>query len=96
MTDEEKKPYHTVMTAAWRVFTKARNAEQFTDEWWREIIEEYDKLREPYKGTPMDDYVCGINQVFLDEWELIQKRQIKNCPPNITVESVFLSADDWE
>lgn len=74
MTDEEKKPYHDVMVASWRIFIKDRQPKRFSDGWWEEIIGDYDKLREPYKGNPMDDYVCHINQAFLDELERIQRR----------------------
>lgn len=73
MTDEEKKPYHTIMVAAWRLFIKDRETEQFSDKWWEEIIGEYDNLREPYKGTIYDGYCCAVNQAFLDQWERIQK-----------------------
>ena len=75
MTDEEKKPYHTIMVSAWRLFTKERTPERFSYEWWEEISGDYDKLREPYKGTPLDLYVCHINQAFLDEYERLQKRE---------------------
>lgn len=73
MTDEEKKPYHTIMTAAWRLFGKERSAEKFSDAWWQEIISEYDDLRKPYKGTIYDDYCGDISQAFLEQWERIQK-----------------------
>jgi hypothetical protein len=73
MTDEDKKPYHTIMTAAWRLFIKERKTEQFSDEWWKELIGDYDKLREPYRGTIYDDYCGDVNQAFLDQWERIQK-----------------------
>ena len=78
MTDGEKKPYHNIMTAAWRLFIAERESKQFSDEWWEEIIKDYDKLREPYKGTELDDYVCQINQAFLDELERKMKRGKQN------------------
>lgn len=75
MTDKEKAPYHKVMVDAWRIFIKERTHEKFSDPWWEEIIAEYERLREPYIHTLMDDYVCHISQVFLDEYERGQKRE---------------------
>ena len=69
MTNEEKTPYHKIMVDAWRIFIKERKAELFSDEWWEEIINEYDVLREPYKNTELDSYLCSISMVFLDEYE---------------------------
>lgn len=74
MTDEEKKPYHTAMLASWRIFIKERKTERFSNEWWKEIIGEFNSLRESYVGTSLRDYVDYMNQAFLDEWERIQKR----------------------
>lgn len=74
MTDEEKKPYHTIMVAAWRIFIKERQSRQFSDEWWKEIIKEYETLRAPYKGTIYDDYCGDVSQSFLDQYERMQKR----------------------
>lgn len=74
MTDEEKKPYHTAMLASWRIFIKERKTERFSNEWWKEIIGEFNSLRESYVGTPLRDYVDYMNQAFLDEWERIQNR----------------------
>lgn len=74
MTAEEKKVYHTIMVDTWRVFTKARTLEQFSDAWWQEIVGEYDELRKPYRGTLLDDYVCQLAQAFLDEHERVYKR----------------------
>lgn len=74
MTDEEKKPYHTIMVAAWRIFIKDRKTERFTGQWWEEIIADYDKLREPYKMTKYDLYCCHVSQAFLDELERMGKK----------------------
>lgn len=74
MTDDVKKPYHDAMVSAWRIFIEERTSEQFSDEWWREIVGEYAHLMSSYHGTPLHDYVSYISQAFLDEWERIQKR----------------------
>lgn len=74
MTDEQKKPYHTIMVSAWRLFIKERAPKQFSQEWWNEIIGDYNKLREQYKNTQQFSYCDYISQSFLDEWERIQKR----------------------
>jgi hypothetical protein len=74
MTDKEKAPYHKIMVDTWRLFIKDRIPQKFSNEWWEEIIKDYEELREPYKGDPLDDYVCHISQVFLDELERIMKR----------------------
>ena len=74
MTDEEKKPYHTIMVSAWRLFIKERKLERYTDSWWEEVIADYDKLREPYKMTKYDLYCCHVSQAFLDELERIGKK----------------------
>lgn len=75
MTDDVKKPYHDAMVSAWRIFIEERTAEQFSDEWWREIVGEYAHLMSSYHGTPLHDYVSYMSQAFLDEWERIQKRE---------------------
>ena len=69
MTDKEKIPYHKIMVDTWRLFIKERTCEKFSDKWWEELIDEYRKLRTPYIGTELDDYVCWLSQVFLDEYE---------------------------
>lgn len=74
MTHDEKVPYHDIMVSAWRIFIKERPEETYSDSWWEIIIKEYEELREPYKGTKLDDYVCAISQTFLDEYERGQKR----------------------
>ena len=74
MTSEEKTPYHTIMVDAWRIFIKDRSHERYCDKWWEEIIGEYKSLRDSYIGTKLDDYVCQLSQVFLDEYERGQKR----------------------
>ena len=83
MTDEEKIPYHTIMTAAWRIFVKERKHERFSDAWWDEIIAEFDKLKAEYKNTIYENYCGYISQAFLDQWERLQKQ------------STVLSAEDW-
>lgn len=74
MTHEEKAKYHEIMVASWRIFTKERPEELFSDPWWESIIGEFREMRKPYIGTLLDDYVCHISQVFLDEHERVYKR----------------------
>ena len=74
MTNDIKKPYHDALVASWRVFIKDRKEEQFSEAWWKEIIGEYKALSDSYKDTPIHDYVSYMNQVFLDEYERVQKR----------------------
>ena len=81
MTDEQKKPYYTIMVDCWRLFMKNRQFEAFNDLWWQEIIGDYEKLREPYKGTNLDDFVCQLSQCFLDEHERLQKNERQNRIP---------------
>ena len=81
MTDEQKKPYYTIMVDCWRLFMKDRQFETFNDLWWQEIIGDYEKLREPYKGTNLDDFVCQLSQCFLDEHERLQKNERQNRIP---------------
>lgn len=81
MTDEQKKPYYTIMVDCWRSFMKDRQFETFNDLWWQEIIGDYEKLREPYKGTSLDDFVCQLSQCFLDEHERLQKNERQNRIP---------------
>lgn len=81
MTSEEKTPYHTIMVDAWRIFIKDRSHERYCDKWWEEIIGEYKSLRDSYIGTKLDDYVCQLSQVFLDEYERGQKRERPNRIP---------------
>ena len=78
MTDEQKKPYYNIMVDCWRVFMKDRSHETFSDEWWKEIIGEYDKLRGPIKGTAYDEFFCQLSQSFLDEHERLQKHERQN------------------
>ena len=69
MTDKEKTPYHKIMVDIWRIFIKERQHTRYSDKWWEEIIGEYRTLRHSYIGTTLDDYVCQLSQVFLDEYE---------------------------
>ena len=92
MTDEEKRPYHNIMVAAWRLFIKDREPEKFTDAWWKDVFKDYDKLRELYKKTIYDQYCCHVSQAFLDELERIQKRN--KSQEYIQCELPF-SAEDW-
>ena len=69
MTSEEKAPYHTIMVDAWRIFTKERIHEKYSDAWWEELIGEYTELRNKHKQLKLDDYICQLSQVFLDEYE---------------------------
>ena len=81
MTDKEKTPYHKIMVDAWRIFIKERSHKRYCDDWWEEIIGEYRNLRKPYIGTKLDDYVCQLSQVFLDEYERGQKHERQNRIP---------------
>lgn len=76
MTDEEKKPYHSIMVDAWRIFIKENPHKRYSDKWWTDIINEYENLRKPYIGTELDDFTCRISQVFLDEYEDLQRRNL--------------------
>ena len=75
MTDQEKTPYHRIMVDAWRIFIREREVPRFSDKWWEEIIKDYDELREPYKRTDLDDYVCDIAMLFLNEYERVNKHE---------------------
>ena len=81
MTDKEKTPYHKIMVDAWRIFIKERQHTRYSDKWWEEIIGDYRNLRKPYIGTKLDDYVCQLSQVFLDEYERGQKNERPNRVP---------------
>ncbi len=64
------------MVDAWRIFIKENPHKRYSDKWWTDIINEYENLREPYIGTELDDFTCRISQVFLDEYEDLQKRNL--------------------
>lgn len=81
MTDKEKTPYHKIMVDIWRIFIKERQHTRYSDKWWEEIIGDYRNLRKPYIGTKLDDYVCQLSQVFLDEYERGQKNERPNRVP---------------
>lgn len=76
MTDEEKKPYYDIMVETWRSFIKVRKAELFSDEWWQEIIDEYEAQGKKWKGTPYEDYYGDLTMSFLNQYERL-KKQIK-------------------
>ena len=76
MTDEEKKPYYDIMVETWRTFMKKRESERFSDEWWNEIINEYETQGKKWKGTPYEGYYGDLAMSFLDQYERLRK-QIK-------------------
>ncbi len=73
MTDEEKKPYYDIMVETWRTFMKVRKAERFSDEWWDEIIAEYESQRKKWKETQYDDYYGDLAMAFLNQYERLRK-----------------------
>lgn len=78
MTHEEKAKYHEIMVATWRIFTKERLSEAYSDTWWEEIIGEYNEYKENYKETTLEDYCGELAMAFLNEHERCIKRERTN------------------
>ena len=74
MTRREKETYHEIMVTIWRMFTKERTPELYSDAWWQEIIDEYRAYTQKYKGTEFDDYCGELGMVFLNEHERVYKK----------------------
>lgn len=74
MDEEAKIKYHAILVETWRIFTKKRKPEQFSDDWWQEIIGEYRAFRSQYKGTLYDDYCGDLSMAFLNQHERVYKR----------------------
>ena len=78
MTHEEKAKYHEIMVATWRIFTKERLPEAYSDAWWEEIIGEYSVYKTQFKGTTLEDYCGELAMAFLNEHERCIKRERSN------------------
>lgn len=60
------------MTDLWRMFIKERANIVFSDDWWKEIIDEILGYKENYKGTIYYEYVGEMGMTFLNQWERLQ------------------------
>lgn len=75
MTHETKVSYYKVMSELWLLFSKDRSQEQFSDEWWEEIIRDFERAVEKYSNTPLVDYAWQVTMAFLNEYERVYKRE---------------------
>ena len=74
MQESEQKIYYAVVTNAWVAFRTDCGEEEFSDEWWRIMINRFDCLREKYKDDECTKLLIDkLSQAFLDVHELRQK-----------------------
>lgn len=73
MQDSEKKIYYDIVTKCWSVFSKARFEPEFSDEWWEQLIDDFDLIRNEYKNTDYSELVNELTAEFLEQHERRQK-----------------------
>lgn len=73
MQDSEKKIYHDIITKCWVAFSKGRPSAEFTDEWWEQVIADFDLIRQEYGMTDYKMLVDELAMSLQDEHERRQK-----------------------
>ena len=67
MDDVEKRIYYDIITNTWKIFSKKRNYEEFSDDWWQDILDEFDTYCKQFKDTEYEEIVDGIVTTLLAE-----------------------------
>lgn len=62
MQESEKKIYYEIITKCWIAFSKQRPCYQFSDEWWEQLINDFDDIRKSYINT---DYATLVNEITM-------------------------------
>lgn len=73
MQDSEKKIYYDIITKCWVAFSKGRLYFEFSDEWWSEVIADFDAIVNEYKDTDYADLVETLSIKMLDQHERRQR-----------------------
>lgn len=73
MQDSEKKIYYNIITKCWVAFSKGRPYPEFSDEWWEQLIADFDLIRKEFSMTEYSEFVNELTMKLQDEHE---RRQI--------------------
>lgn len=69
MQDSEKRIYYEIVTKCWAAFSRGRPSVEFSDEWWKEVIADFNEIGDGYKNTEFYDFVGGLIMQFLNQHE---------------------------
>lgn len=65
---KDKETYREIMSSLFKMYYKKRQAE-FSDEWWREVVDEFIEFPKQYWETPYFDFAGELSMGFLNFWE---------------------------
>ena len=65
---EDKDTYKAIMGALFKKYCKKRQ-NQFSDTWWKEVIDEFTDFPNKYWETPYFDFAGELAMGFLNFWE---------------------------
>lgn len=65
---KDKVTYRRIMSSLFRMYYRQRQAE-FSDEWWKEVVDEFIEFPKPYWETPYFDFAGELAMGFLNFWE---------------------------
>lgn len=73
MQHSEKTIYYNIIVKCWTTFSKERTYAEFSDDWWSEIIAEFNTILNEYRGTEYQPLVDTLVMRLLDQQERRQK-----------------------
>ena len=69
---KDKQTYKDIMGTLFKMFYKKRK-DKFTDEWWKEVVDEFLEYPKKYYGTKYFDFAGDLSMGFLNFWEKVYK-----------------------
>lgn len=69
MQDSEKQIYYDIIVRCWKIFATPSAHKEFSDNWWREIVDKFDDVIKVYRNTEYASFTSKIVQDFLNEHE---------------------------
>ena len=73
MQNDEKKTYYDIIVKCWIAFSKERSYPEFSEDWWKSVISDFDSIHDEYAKTDQGEVMDAIGMALLNEHERRQK-----------------------
>lgn len=74
MQATERTAYHDIVVECYSSFVKDRPEQEFSDEWWKNLIADFDKICKKREGTEYHGLAMELSMRLLEQHERRQKK----------------------